>query len=435
MERDSSSTELSEFQRLLREELLGDEVVDRGASRASPGRAKGKRRQVLAYSPPCKGAVRSRRQSSENVAPSPQVSPAAVPGPSARRIATSPFKVLEAPALADDFYLDLVDWSANNVLAVGLGSKVYLWSACTSKVAELCDVGPSDAVASVAWTQGGGHLAVGSRRGAVGVWDATRRAIVRDAPGHSARVGCLHWRGDLLASGSRDKTVCLHDVREPASLAARLHAHKQEVCGLKWSPCGNYLATGGNDNKLLVWAAHALPNHSLITSPSAGPGVAPPDAVHPVCRFGDHCAAVKAIAWSPHHRGLLASGAGTADRSIKLWNAHTHAHLDSIETGSQVCALLWSKTTNELVSSHGFSLNQICIWRFDKLRKPTNYATLTGHTNRVLYLAMSPDGTSMVTGAGDETLRFWNCFPACGGNRAHAVRRGITGLGIANVLR
>lgn len=38
-------------------------------------------------------------------------------------------------------------------------------------------------------------------------------------------------------------------------------------------------------------------------------------------------------------------------------------------------------------------------------------ASLTGHTNRVLYLAMSPEGETIVTGAGDETLRFWNAFP------------------------
>jgi len=39
-------------------------------------------------------------------------------------------------------------------------------------------------------------------------------------------------------------------------------------------------------------------------------------------------------------------------------------------------------------------------------------AVLTGHTYRVLYLAMSPDGQTLVTGAGDETLRFWKVFPA-----------------------
>ena len=37
-------------------------------------------------------------------------------------------------------------------------------------------------------------------------------------------------------------------------------------------------------------------------------------------------------------------------------------------------------------------------------------AKLTGHSYRVLYLAMSPDGEAIVTGAGDETLRFWNVF-------------------------
>lgn len=39
-------------------------------------------------------------------------------------------------------------------------------------------------------------------------------------------------------------------------------------------------------------------------------------------------------------------------------------------------------------------------------------STLSGHSFRVLYLAMSPDGSTIVTGAGDETLRFWNIFPS-----------------------
>jgi cell division cycle 20-like protein 1 (cofactor of APC complex) len=42
----------------------------------------------------------------------------------------------------------------------------------------------------------------------------------------------------------------------------------------------------------------------------------------------------------------------------------------------------------------------------------TKVATLTGHTSRVLFLAMNPDGSTIVTGAGDETLRFWSVFPA-----------------------
>lgn len=33
-----------------------------------------------------------------------------------------------------------------------------------------------------------------------------------------------------------------------------LQGHRQEVCGLKWSPDGQSLASGGNDNKLFVWS-------------------------------------------------------------------------------------------------------------------------------------------------------------------------------------
>lgn len=93
-------------------------------------------------------------------------------------------------------------------------------------------------------------------------------------------------------------------------------------------------------------------------------------------------------------------------------------------SGSQVCNLSWSKNVNEIVSTHGYSQNQIVVWKYPSMTKLT---TLTGHTLRVLYLAVSPDGQTIVTGAGvwcwrctigdctraagDETLRFWNVFP------------------------
>ena len=69
-----------------------------------------------------------------------------------RKIPKMPFKVLDAPLLQDDFYLNLVDWSPSNILAVGLGPAVYIWSACTSKVTKLCEVPENDAITSVSWS-------------------------------------------------------------------------------------------------------------------------------------------------------------------------------------------------------------------------------------------------------------------------------------------
>lgn len=55
----------------------------------------------------------------------------------------------------------------------------------------------------------------------------------------------------------------------------------------------------------------------------------------PVHRFTQHTAAVKAIAWSPHQHGLLASGGGTADQKIRFWNTLTSQPLQCIDTKSQ----------------------------------------------------------------------------------------------------
>lgn len=43
-------------------------------------------------------------------------------------------QILDAPDLKDDFYMNLMDWSSTNVLAIGLGTVVYLWSASSGKV-------------------------------------------------------------------------------------------------------------------------------------------------------------------------------------------------------------------------------------------------------------------------------------------------------------
>lgn len=148
------------------------------------------------------------------------------------------------------------------------------------------------------------------------------------------KTGALAWNTDILSSGSRDRLILQRDIRTPCVLPDRkLTGHRQEVCGLKWSPDHQHLASGGNDNKLYVWN---------MTS------------TNPVQTYNEHLAAVKAIAWSPHQHGLLASGGGTADRCIRFWNTLTCQPLQCVDTGSQVCNLAWSKHSNELV---GFSLS------------------------------------------------------------------------------
>jgi len=112
----------------------------------------------------------------------------------------------------------------------------------------------------------------------------------------------LAWNRHILSSGSQDTSIFNHDVRIPNHHIATLQGHDQEVCGLKWSPDGTQLASGGNDNILNIWDA---------------------ERTQPRYTLEHHVAAVKAMAWCPWQSHLLATGGGTNDHCIKFWNTET----------------------------------------------------------------------------------------------------------------
>jgi cell division cycle 20-like protein 1, cofactor of APC complex len=107
-----------------------------------------------------------------------------------RKIIQDPYKVLDAPGLQDDYYLNLLDWSEDNCIGVGLDREVYTWSASNNKVMKLWEMEEGDGVCSVSWGRvGGSALGVGDSRGGVRMFDVTKGKVVREFEGHSARVG------------------------------------------------------------------------------------------------------------------------------------------------------------------------------------------------------------------------------------------------------
>jgi len=347
-----------------------------------------------------------------------------------RKINAAPTRILDAPELVDDYYLNLISWGKDNVLAVALGQCVYLWNATSGDIQHLLTLpGEEDFVTSVRWADLTGHsnyLAIGTNEGPVQLWDTDAMKKVRTMRGHAARVGSLSWNKNVLSSGGRDSIIIQHDVRSSSHIVSTYAGHTQEVCGLEWNEDGTTLASGGNENYLCIWDA-AMSNrrsHSGRNTHS--------NRESPRLLLTQHQAAVKALAWCPFHRGLLASGGGTADRTIKFWNSNSGALLNSIDTGSQVCSLLWSKHQRELCSSHGFSENQLILWRYPTMTKIQEFK---GHTARVLHMEQSPDGASVVSAAADETLRFWDVFgsPPSKTNRDTFSMGGFSGR--ATILR
>ena len=137
----------------------------------------------------------------------------------------------------------------------------------------------TDAITSVSWSQRGNHLAVGTHSGITQIWDTVNIKLVRTYAGHMGRVSSIAWNQSTVSTGSRDCSIQLRDLRMPNNNYSKLLGHKQEVCGLKWSFDNQQLASGGNDNKLMLWSIHSDQAQA---------------------KFSQHRAAVKAIGWSPH---------------------------------------------------------------------------------------------------------------------------------------
>jgi len=323
-----------------------------------------------------------------------------------RMIPRRPFQELFLPGMVDDFYASPLDWNASNQIVVSLPTGIYVWDASTTLYYCLTDrvEAERNPVRCLAWRTGirREQLAEGLDSGVVRIRDTEKEVIVQEWQVHDKRIGTCAWspKGTLIATGSKDHTIGIIDPREEYH-AKTYNSHIQEVCGVKWDPDGVLLASGGNDNRMILW------DHRMMDTP-----------LHVF--HSAHCAAVKALAWSPHRRGRLVSGGGTADRKLRFWDASTLSCIGDVDSGSQVCNVAWSENIDEIVSTHGFSQNHIVVWDTSAStsssvpvpRPAIPIATLRGHTSRVLHLAVSPDGRTIATCAADNTLRFWSVFPS-----------------------
>lgn len=65
--------------------------------------------------------------------------------------------------------LNLIDWSFSNILAVALGTSVYLWNADTGAIDQLLDLEGANYVTSLSWIPNGNLLSVGTALGPVQV--------------------------------------------------------------------------------------------------------------------------------------------------------------------------------------------------------------------------------------------------------------------------
>jgi hypothetical protein len=195
---------------------------------------------------------------------------------------------------------------------------------------------------------------------------ATEELIVGDESGH-VYFYSVEWPNET------DSAV--FGWHGALTLVARMEMHTQQICGLSWSADGEMFASGGNDNVCFLYETkkilHRRP-HSPEHAPTPldmrhGPNgeriwtVTPGSNNIPVIEPGrekhrwELNAAVKAIAFCPWQRGLLAIGGGSNDRCIHFYHTVSGACLATIDCAAQITSLIWSTTRKEIAATFGFA--------------------------------------------------------------------------------
>ena len=367
-----------------------------------------------------------------------------------RKIPQEPERILDAPNLTDNFYYNPLDWGSKNILSVCLGTYNYLWNYNNLETNLLNRNKNEIEYCTSSFMDNGVCIALGLSNGDIELWDIEKKIKIRSLKGHNDRVGTLAWNGYNLYSGSKDTNIISHDVRIKNNMVMKLSGgHNKEICIIKWNSDFKYLASGGNDNLVCLWDIRGKFNNNnnsfwdFLNSQSDDENDSGnmdgeledefnseknnisngiynklnynflrkktfnknDNIIEPLIIINKHKGPVRALAWSPWQRSVLATGGGKKDNCIRFYNADTKSVIGEYNTGSQVCQILWNKYEKEIISSHGNNKNPIYVWSYPKMNRITE---LTGHLNRVLYMAMSPDGCTLVSGSSDETLRFWN---------------------------
>ncbi|KAF2460612.1 WD40-repeat-containing domain protein [Lineolata rhizophorae] len=381
-------------------------------------------------------------------------------------VPTIPFRVLDAPSLRDDFYCSLLAYSyTSNCLAVGLGSHVYLWSESSGvDTPASLNVPYAAHVTSLAFSSAQGRqsiLAVGRADGRVVLWSTFDREPRFDSA-HPISVSCLSFRpviarrssfrdsalivnSEELLIGDEAGNIYYYTVEWPSGsdqeifdwpgalcLIARISVHKQQICGLTWAPDGESFATGGNDNACYLFRRKTiladLPcsivdrniggRQGQMQKPKAGqrqwtlvPGQGTVLSVG--SGYENHSwtlnAAVKAIAFCPWQRGLIALGGGSNDRCIHFYHTVSGACLASIDCAAQVTSLIWSTTRREIAATFGFAQPdhpyRIAVFAWPSCEQVVAIPWYDEH--RALYAIPYPGGPNVGKSKG-EGGRWWS---------------------------
>ncbi len=141
-------------------------------------------------------------------------------------------------------------------LAAGTRSgKVITWNTSGSYVANVIFEDAGNVVQSVSFSPDGRYLACGTQRGKILVFRTSDFELIREMPGHTARVTEIDFspNGQFMASSAYDGKVLLWNMRDLSSSPVIFNDNGGFVFSVNFSKNGNHVVSGSaQENRLVV---------------------------------------------------------------------------------------------------------------------------------------------------------------------------------------